>query len=143
MNDEHFSRLERMYLAAPCNEYYRPRIKVGDGTAEVILPIGPQLFHSAGAAHGAVYFKGIDDAAFFAANSLVEDVFVLTVNLNVYLSRPVTAGELRAVGRVVTRTKSLITAEAILTNDAGAEVGRGTGLFALSRIALGTAQGYG
>jgi acyl-coenzyme A thioesterase PaaI-like protein len=41
---------------------------------------------------GSVYFKMLDDAAFFAVNSIVEDVFVYTVSLNVQLLRPVASG---------------------------------------------------
>ena len=36
--------------------------------------------HAAGAVHGSYYFKVLDDACYFAANSLVSDVFVLTVS---------------------------------------------------------------
>ncbi len=50
--------------------------------------VGPHLHHAGGAVHGANYFKAMDDAAFFAANSLVDDVFVLTVSFNVYFLRP-------------------------------------------------------
>jgi acyl-coenzyme A thioesterase PaaI-like protein len=46
-----------------------------------------------------LYFKLLDDAAFFAVNSVVRDVFVLTVSFNIYLTRPVSAGELKASGR--------------------------------------------
>ncbi len=45
-----------------------------------------------------VYFKALDDAAFFAANSVVEDVFVLTTNFNIQLLRTVTEGTLIATG---------------------------------------------
>ena len=30
--DEHYRRLERMYLAAPANEYFRPEIQIAEGT---------------------------------------------------------------------------------------------------------------
>ena len=36
------------------------------------------MFHTAGAAHGTLFFKMLDDAAFYAANSLVTDRFLLT-----------------------------------------------------------------
>lgn len=125
----HWRRLERIYESAPCNAYYRPTIRIGDGTAEITIPIRPELHHAAGAAHGAVYFKAVDDAGFFAANSTVEDVFLLTVQLNVYLTRPIVDGAITAKGRLVTRTKTLFTAETVLTDSSGEEIGRGTGLY--------------
>jgi hypothetical protein len=56
-------------------------MKIRKGVAEVIIQVRPDFFHAAGAVRGSVYFKAMDDAAFFAVNSLVKDVFVLTVAL--------------------------------------------------------------
>ena len=140
--EQHFRKLENMYHGAPCNQYYEPRLTVSRGEAELVIPVREDLYHSARAVHGAAYFKAIDDAAFFAANSLVDDVFVLTTNLNCYLLRPVAEGEIRAIGRVVSQTQSTILAEAVLTDSEGREIGRGTGSFARSRINLDTVPGY-
>jgi len=72
---------------------------------------------------------------FFAANSLVEDVFVLTTSFNLYLTRPVSSGLMRAVGRVVNATKSQMIAESVLYDD-GREIARGSRTFLRSKIAL-------
>ena len=79
--EEHYRKLERMYLGAPVNRIFDPRIEIGEGKATVTIPIRSEFFHAAHAAHGMIYFKLLDDAAFFAVNSLVEDVFVLTVSI--------------------------------------------------------------
>lgn len=143
MNEEHYRKLERMYAAAPCNAHYRPEMTIGEGTAEVRIPVRPDLFHAAGAVHGAVYFKAMDDAAFFAVNSLVEDTFALTVNFHVHFTRPVSSGEMRGVGRVVFASKSLYVAEAVVYDDRGCEVGRGSGTFVPSKVRLTAGIGYG
>jgi uncharacterized protein (TIGR00369 family) len=142
MSDEHYRKLERMYASAPINEYFRPALTVSDGAAEVLIPIRPDFFHAAKAVHGSVYFKALDDAAFFAVNSLVPDVFVLTVTYNIYLTRPVSEGTLRANGRVVNRSRQLFIAEAELVDDRGRPVGRGSGSFMKSTIALSEDVGY-
>ena len=80
---DHYRALERMYASAPCNAYYTPTIHITQGAAEIVIPIQEKFFHSAGAAHGSVYFKALDDAAFFAVNSLVTDVLVLTVSFTI------------------------------------------------------------
>ncbi len=69
----HFRAQENMYLAAPINRFFEPGIKVDEGTAEITVPVKEELFHAAGAVHGSTYFKVLDDAAFFAANSLERD----------------------------------------------------------------------
>jgi len=142
MSEEHYRKLERMYASAPINEYFRPVLTVSEGAAEVLIPIRPDFFHAAKAVHGSIYFKALDDAAFFAVNSLVPDVFVLTVTYNIYLTRPVSEGTLRASGRVVNRSRQLFVAEAELMDDCGRPVGRGSGSFMKSTIALSEDVGY-
>jgi len=142
-NVDHFRRLERMYLTkASINDYFKPSIAIGDGEAEIRIEVDPKFFHAAGAVHGSVYFKALDDAAFFAANSVVEDVFVLTTNFNIQLLRPVTEGILIAKGALVSATRSLLIADAELRDDRDRLVGRGTGNFMKSRIQLQDIPGY-
>lgn len=141
-HEEHFRKLERMYASAPTNSYYQPALRIGAGTAEVVIQVRPDFFHAAGAVHGSVYFKVLDDAAFFAANSLVTDTFVLTVSFNVYLVRPVREGEMRSTGRVVHHSRRLLVAESVVTDTQGREVARGSGTFMPSAIPLGPEVGY-
>lgn len=139
---EHFRKLERMYVSAATNAYYAPAISIGEGSAEVSIAVRPEFFHAAGAVHGAVYFKLLDDAAFFAANSLVDDLFLVTVSFNLYLTHPVSKGQMRAVGRVVHRSRRLFIAEAVLTDATGREIARGSGTFMPSAIPLTSVSGY-
>ena len=140
--EEHHRRLERLYAAAPINRYFEPALRISEGRAEVTIPVKPEFFHAAGAVHGSVYFKALDDAAFFAANSLVFDVFVLTASFNVYLTRPISEGEIRASGIVVHRSTNLIVAESVLLDSGGRQIARGSGTFMRSRIALTPGIGY-
>jgi uncharacterized protein (TIGR00369 family) len=136
MNDDHYRRLERLYHRAPCNRALSPAISISDGRAEVRIPIGQHMFHPLEAVHGAFYFKALDDAAFFAANSVVEDVFVMTASFNVQLLRPVTEGVLVAEGRLVKDGKQLLFADSVLRDLAGNELATGSGVFVRSRHAL-------
>ncbi len=140
--EEHFRKLERMYSRAPCNEYYSPKLTISEGTAEVVIPIKQMYHHVVGAVHGSVYFKALDDAAFFAVNSLVEDVFVLTASFNIYLFRPVASGQMKAVGKVVRASKNMFVAEASLRNSDGEEIARGIGTYARSKARLSPDIGY-
>jgi uncharacterized protein (TIGR00369 family) len=131
-----------MYASAPINDFFQPVMRVSEGEAVVTTKVRRDFFHAANAVHGALYFKMLDDAAFFAVNSLVPDVFVLTVSLNAYLTRPVADGELQAVGRVVHRSRRLYVAESQLTDSAGREIARGSGTFVPSDIPLSPEIGY-
>ena len=128
-----------MYAGAPINDYFRPQLAVMDGRAEVTIPVRPDFFHAANAIHGVIYFKAMDDAAFFAVQSIVTDVFVVTLTYNVYLTRPVSEGTLRCVGRVVHRSRQLFLAEAELFNGESV-VGRGSGSFMRSAIPLSSLE---
>jgi uncharacterized protein (TIGR00369 family) len=138
----HYRKLERMYLSAPLNDFYRPMIQVGRGRSEITVPVKEELFHAAGAVHGSVYFKVLDDAAWFAVNSLITDEFVLTTTFTIYLTRPISTGALRSVGRVVHEGRTRWIAEAVAYDSESREVGRGSGTFAKSGRPLGSDLGY-
>ena len=144
MNQDHYSKLERMYLQANINTamYDSTTVKISEGAAEIGLTISEKYFHALGAIHGSVYFKLLDDAAFFAANSFVDDVFVLTVSFNIHLVRPVDKGVIRAVGTVKYKSKNLFVAEAVLYNEEGKIISFGTGNFMRSKMALTGMVGY-
>jgi uncharacterized protein (TIGR00369 family) len=88
-----------------------------------------EFFHAANAVHGSHYFKVLDDAAFFAASSLVADNFLLTASFNMYFARPTSGGTLIGKGRVLHRSSRVILAEAVLTDENERELGRGSGSF--------------
>jgi uncharacterized protein (TIGR00369 family) len=141
-NEEHYRKLEHMYLSAPVNGYYAPEIHISEGQAQVTLPVRPDFFHAANAVHGAVYFKLLDDSAFFAASSLVEGIFVLTVSYNVYFTRPVSEGMMKATGKVVQASRRLIIAESVVVGSEEREIARGSGTFMRSMIKLTKEIGY-
>ncbi|MCW8948287.1 MAG: PaaI family thioesterase [Sedimenticola sp.] len=138
----HLRALERMYLAAPINQLYLPTIAVSEGEAEISIELQLAYHHAAGAVHGSVYFKMLDDAAFFAANSLEPEYFVLTASFTTYLIRPVTKGVMRSVGRVVNQTKNQFIAESVAYDSRGKEIARGNGIFVKGKLPLREAMGY-
>ena len=83
-----------------------------------------------------------DDAAFYAANSLVTDRFLLTTQFSLLLTRPLGEGPVVAEGRWISGQRRVFVAEARLVDATGEEVARGTGTFMRSRIALATLDGY-
>ena len=129
-------------MAAPINKIFPPKILVSEAGAEIQIDVKPEYFHAAGAVHGSVIFKLLDDAAFFAANSLEQTVFVLTTSFTTYLTRPVSSGIIRSVGKVVNQNKTQFIAESVAYDSAGKELGRGSGIFVRGKIPLVEALGY-
>jgi len=140
--EQHYRCLESMYQAAPINKLYPPEMTVTPGEAVIEIKLTAEYFHSAGAVHGSVYFKLLDDSAFFAANSFEQDVFVLTSSFTTYITRPVSSGIMRAVGKVVNKNRSQWIVESVVYDSEDREIARGNGIFVRSKVLLKDADGY-
>ncbi len=139
----HYRALESLYAHAPINRFFESALHVVEaGAARISFTIDERYFHAGGAAHGTSYFKMLDDAAFYAANSLVTDRFLLTTAFNLFFTRPLKAGPVVAEGRWISGQRRVFVADARLIDDEGEEVARGTGTFMRSRIPLTTLPGY-
>lgn len=140
---QHYRALENLYRSAPVNSLFDSRIEIpGEGRSRITFKVTPETYHAAGAAHGTLYFKMLDDAAFYAANTLATDRFLLTTSFNLNFTKPVRDGEIVAEGRWVSGRRRVFVAEARLVDAQGEEIGRGTGTFMRSRIALSGLAGY-
>lgn len=134
-----------MYLhSAPINValYKGITLSIAHERAELTLPVESKFFHAAHSLHGSVYFKMLDDAAFFAVNSVVTDVFVYTVTFNIQMLRPVTDGQITSVGELKFKSTNLFVADSTLYDQNGKVAGRGSGSFMRSKIALSEDIGY-
>ena len=139
----HWRALEALYASAAINRMFDSRLSIErEGAARIAFTIDERHFHAAGAAHGTIYFKMLDDAAFYAANSLVSDRFLLTTAFNLHFTAPVRAGPVVAEGKWISGRRRVLVAEARLLDADGEEIGRGTGTFMKSRIALSGLPGY-
>lgn len=139
----HWRALEGLYASAPVNALFDSQLAIqGEGRSRITFTIDPKFYHAAGAAHGTIYFKMLDDAAFYAANTLVTDKFLLTTSFNLHFSRPVKSGRVVAEGRWISGRRRVLVAESRLIDAEGEEIGRGTGTFMRSRIALSSLGGY-
>ena len=84
----------------------------------------------------------LDDAAFYAANTLVTDRFLLTTSFNLHFTKPVRTGRVIAEGKWISGRRRVYVAEARLIDEEGDEIGRGTGTFMRSGILLSGLPGY-
>jgi uncharacterized protein (TIGR00369 family) len=144
-NETHYRKIENMYLrGAHINTelYETTNMVVSEEHAVITLAVSAKYFHAAGAMHGSVYFKLLDDASFFAVQSLVEDFFVLTTTYNIHMLRPVSSGVIRSEGAVQFKSKNLFVAESKLFSPEGKMVAFGSGEFVKSKIALTPDIGY-
>ena len=142
-NEEHYRNLEEMYHAAPINTTVPCRISISEGYAEVRMTAGEQFHHSAKGLHGSMYFKGLDDAAFFAANSKETGFFVLTAKFEVELLGMVQCESLLFKGFFEKQEGRKIWARSEQYDDQGRLVAKGQGVFVVSKLALDPSVNYG
>ncbi|WP_066557988.1 PaaI family thioesterase [Croceicoccus bisphenolivorans] len=139
----HWRALESLYASAPVNSLFASRLEIpGEGLARIVFDVDQSVFHAAGAAHGTIYFKMLDDAAFYAANTLVTDRFLLTTSFNLHFSRPIRGGRVTAEGNWISGRRRVLVGEARIIDEEGEELGRGTGTFMRSQIPLSGLPGY-
>ncbi|MEO7814945.1 MAG: PaaI family thioesterase [Sphingomicrobium sp.] len=139
----HLRSLETLYDSAPINQLFESRLELATaGQSRIHFTVAPSAFHAAGAAHGTLYFKMLDDAAFYAANSLVSDRFLLTTAFNLHFTRPMREGPMMAEGKWISGKRRVFVAEARIVDADGEECARGTGTFLRSHIALSGLDGY-
>ena len=139
----HYRALESLYRRAPVNRLFQSELEiVEEGFARILFEVEEGVYHAAGAAHGTIYFKMLDDAAFYACNSLVTDRFLLTTAFNLLFTRPLKAGPVVAEGRWASGKRRVYVADARLIDSTGEEAARGTGTFMRSHIPLSDLDGY-
>ncbi len=141
-HEDHYRRLERMYDASPINTFFNPTLVVEEGYSTIDMMVEEKFFHAAHAVHGAVYFKMLDDAAWFAVNSLESEFFVLTSSFTTYLTRPISHGKMTAIGEVVHVNRTQFIAEAVVYDEDEEEIARANGIFVRSTMRLADTAGY-
>ena len=138
----HFEKLIAMYNSGPINIEQKPVLTIDKGRAIIKQVVHPALFHAAKALHGSIYFKLLDDAAYFASNSLITSSFVVTSNFSIQLIRPVNKGVITAHGKVISVSRNIIIASAELYSEDEKLLAIGTGNFMKSAIPLSSDIGY-
>lgn len=132
-----------MYNAAPIHNFYQNiELQMSEKAAKIILPIDERYFHAGMSAHGSVYFKLLDDAAYFACQSVILDNFIVTTAFNTQLLRPITSGIIHAEGKMEFESNQMYSASSKLYDEKGRLCGSGHGQFLKSRVELSSVEGY-
>ena len=142
MNKKHFDNIINCYGNAPINQIFNPKMKLNLGECEIEMKISKKFHHSANSLHGSIYFKMLDDAAWGASNTYIDDVFLFTYNFNIYLTKPVSSGIIISKGKVIDKKDGKIKAKSILYDSKNNEIARGDGLFMKSKYLLKDAIGF-
>ncbi len=143
-NEAHFRFLEKLYHSAPINKdfFQGSKIAVRESSSIIELKVVEKFHHAGNAMHGAVYFKLMDDAAYFASASVEEVFFILTKSYQIEFLRPVMTGKIKVTGTVVSHEEEETVAIAELFNEKGKLVGRGKGIFVKGHKKLGSFPGF-
>lgn len=133
-----------MFRAANINSqvYSGSDINISKGMAEITFELNESFHHALNAAHGSVYFKMLDDAAYFAASSQIEESFIVTKSFQIDLIRPLFEEKIIAKGKIKDYSEDQLIATSELFNEHEKLVGRGKGIFVKSKWQLSEDKGY-
>ena len=140
--NNHYKKLEKIYYKASFNMMLKPEITISEKKCEIKSVFSDKVHHAAAAAHGAMIFKTLDDAAYFAANSIEFEEFLVTVSYNIQFVRPVFNEEIFSIGTVIEQNRHHIIAESKSLNRDGKKVAFGIGTFTKSNIKLDSLKYY-
>jgi uncharacterized protein (TIGR00369 family) len=138
----HFLCLESLFENAPVSRLYGARAIVREGSATVSFRTRPEFMHAAGGVHGSAYFRMLDDAAFFAANSREHDYLLATLQFSVQFLRPCRGGTLTATGTLTHQSGRIFFAQAELRGEHDQLLATGAGIFTRSGVPLSGEIGY-
>lgn len=143
-NHDHFEALILLFNAAPINQniYKSSMLEISEGKAVYRLNVDPKYFHGGAALHGSVYFKLLDDAAYFAAASQEKDFFLVTKSYQIDFIRPVKAEQLKAIAEIQHTEGNQVMVEAKLFNEREKMVGKGQGIFVPTATRLESLADY-
>lgn len=133
---QHFSRLVRVFAAAPSSIYETDDLHVASGRARLQIQIETDDADANGAIDRSLFYKLLCDAASLAANSLVEDRLVIAESFNLYIFEPFVQGEVTAAARVVSAHGTVYGVEALLVDEDGRKLAVGNGIFSRGAVDL-------
>jgi len=138
----HYTKLENMFRTAAINTFFNPEITVSENCAEITIEVNPKFFHSGRTVHGSVYFKMLDDACYFACQSIEKECFLVTSNFNIQFIAPVTSGIMLVRAQVNATTRNVRFASGEIFDQKNRLVATGNGSFMPSRLKLSEEVGY-
>ncbi len=140
---DHYRRLIKMYLGANIQKKFPGiQLEIQDNKASVTLDVDESYHHAGGYLHGAIYFRILDDACYFAFMSNEEEYFYVTRSFNIEYLRPYQKGRIIARSTQIRQVGDDYHVDGIVYSEEGKELAKGTGIFAKSRMKLDPKMGY-
>ena len=136
MDNNHLKNLIKIYSIAPINKFYKPKMSLSLGESTIEIKIRRKFFHTGQSVHGSVYFKMLDDAAYFASQTHEKEFFLYTVNFEVNFLKAVSKNVIISKGKLLKKGSNKLISESMLYSSNGEEIGFGKGIFVKSNILL-------
>jgi len=139
---KHYDGLEKMHLKSPINDLIKSKINISQGKAQVNFKNSIAMRDALGNIHNAYIFMGLEEAAFFAANSLIEDVLVSNKSFELIFSKPTKSVELIAKGKFEEKSMGNYIISAELYDQDEKLIAKAKGIFRRSKNLLEDIKNY-
>ena len=138
---EHFSKLEQMFSHSQINKTLNAEIKINQGTSEIIFKTNKSMHNETKDIHNAYISLSLESAAFFAANSLIEDWLVFAKSFEINYLKTTQSKKLKANAKFVEKSMGNYFIIAELTENKNL-IARGKGVFRRSKTLLENIKNY-
>ena len=125
----HLDQIISYYKDHPMHKDLEIDVDYTQGKAQVGLTVHKSILNLVGILHGAIYFKLIDDACFFAGLSLNKSNFIATSSMSIHYLKPVSKGRIIADAAVVDQVGKKYVCEAAIQDLNGVKYAFGSGMF--------------
>ena len=139
--EEHYNKLENIFSKSSINKVLNAEIKINQGFSELIFTTNNSMHNEIKEIHNAYISMALESAAFFAANSLIEDVLVFAKSFEINYLKTTQGKKLKSSAKFVEKSMGNYFILVELTENKNL-IARGKGVFRRSKTLLENINNY-
>ena len=140
--EKHFDKLEKMYSNSNLNKILEGKIEISQGESILNFHFRKNMQSETKNIHNAYNFMSMENVAFYAANSLIEDVLVSTRSFEVSFFKPTNSKKLTAKAKFIEKSMGNYIISTELLDHNGIVISKGKGIFRRSKTLLKNIKNY-
>lgn len=139
---EHYKKLENLFLKSSINEILDAKIKITEGATEIHLTKKEFMHNEIEPIHSAYIFMVLESSAFFAANSLIEDVSIVSKSFEILYVRNLESKIYTAKAKFLEKSMGNYIISSELYDEKGNLITKAKGVYRRSKKSLKNIKNY-
>tara|TARA_X000000368_G_C22864944_1_gene638258 strand:+ start:36 stop:464 length:429 start_codon:yes stop_codon:yes gene_type:complete len=138
----HYQKLQNLFLNSRINKTLDAQIKIGEGISEISFSKKEFMHNEVKEIHSAYCHMALDSSAYFAANSLIEDVSTMVKSFEIIHVRPSKSKKFIAKGKFLEKSMGNYIISSELFDDDENLICKAKGVFRRSKNSLKEINNY-